>query len=342
MMEGLRDNLAMAAGILEPYRPAALLGAEVNYTEGIFLLAAARSLGMETIGYQEGAHFGYENDCVQLTEILLPYFDRYVTWGWTRLPPGPAQEVRPVPLPSPWLSQRARHWDRELGPAPERYERSKEFGVLLMPNKVHLFPYSPSGASTNRTDGIAEFRSLLIALVRESAGRGIKLLHKPYDTDSVRLLSGTLVELEAAGGAWYRLEDRLDKGLTPELLERCHVVVWDMPGTGMAECLAAGIPCLALWTRIYSSELPWARGIFADMEAVGLVHRTAQSLLDEVAKCMAEPAVWMANERRMGVAMSFCREYARIEGDWGRSWCEFLRGCRGPEDFDGPQRAKVG
>jgi putative transferase (TIGR04331 family) len=115
-----------------------------------------------------------------------------------------------------------------------------------------------------------------------------------------------------------------EKGLTAALLGRCHVVVWDQPGTGLLECLTAGIPNLVLWTRLFNSEPVWAKEDFAALERVGIVHRDPDSLLNEVIAFKKDAAGWMGSPERRAVIDRFCHRYARTARDWAQQWKRFI------------------
>ena len=106
------------------------------------------------------------------------------------------------------------------------------------------------------------------------------------------------------------------------------MVVWDQPGTGFLECLAAGIPNLVLWTRLFSSEAPWARDSFARLEREGLVHGSVDSLLNEIVKFKRDPAAWINDEARQAAAREFCRSYAWTDPNWAERWRDFIEDLR--------------
>lgn len=325
-LEGLAGNLERGRAVLSPFAPRPLLLAEVSSLEATVLMAAAHSLKMPVVGLQHGGHYGYMEDHTVVLELEYPYYDRFVSWGWDRMPEWEVcRRVAVTALPCPWLAERREYWRRSL-PAARRDPNGKPHSILLLTNKVYRFPPAPSGAAIARADRAPDMRALLKSLVREAAGRGLSILHKPYNPGTVSQLKGTLGDLASAGGALYRELPAVDKGLTPALLSDCGVVVWDQPGTGFIECLASGLPTLCLWPRHYNEEEPRWRALFGELEAAGLVHRTPAGLCEEVLRFQADPRAWTADPRRREAAESFCRSLGRVDPDWAAQWERFLDG----------------
>lgn len=322
LLESAASNSARCTGLLGRFSGRALLFSDVNDTRATHMKAAAKGLGMEIIGCQHAGHYGYLEDYADALELEYPVCDRFITWGWSRLPPHPAcAGMVTVPLPSPWLSERRRYWAaRRARPVPA----GKPFDLLLMSNKVKRLLPAPAGAALSRRDRVGEFASSLKDLVRTASASGVRLLHKPYDPTMPAMLPETFRELERLGGVHYRLLDRPGKGLTPELLDECHAVLWDQPGTGFLECLASGLPTMVFWPRVYNQEEPWVRSEFEELEAAGIVHRRADTLAEQALLLRASPSAWHAEPRRREAAERFARRYAWADDDWAGRWREFL------------------
>lgn len=328
LLEAVPRNLASALDVLRPFAPGPLIGSEIRGEEGVFLVAAAKALGMPLVSVQHGGHYGYLDDLAVHVEMEFSLCDRFISWGWTGLPDRDVcRDVPVTPLPSPWLNARRRYWERALPPA-ERDPRGKKHDLLLMSNKVYRFPPAPSGAGICRSDQLRVFADALKELVAAAAERGVSILHKPYNRDTVELMPGAFAELEKLGGSSYRLYDRFDKGMTPALLRSAGAIVWDQPGTGFLECLTSGLPCFVLWKRSYNREEPRWRPLFKELERAGLVHRDAASLLAAYASFKEAPAAWTAEPSRRGAVERFKRALARDDDDWPRQWRAALSALR--------------
>lgn len=326
LLEGIPVHLPRVISALEPFAGRALISAESANVEVTYFVAAARTLAIRTFGFQQGGHYGYEDDLVSAVEMEYPFFERFITWGWTRFPDTPCvADVEAVPLPSPWLTERRRQWRRLLGDETARLCADKPFDLLFMSNKVYPFPWAPSGAAVSRSDHIQTFAQVLRDTVSTAAARGFRVLHKSYNTMTLELLQDTETELERNHPAAYARPAELHKGLTSALLSDCHIVLWDQPGTGFLECATSRIPTLILWPRFYNHEVPWTRTLFDRLEAAGVVHRTVGSMLDEVAAYKRDPVAWMNEPERIAALDAFLKEYGLVDENWPRSWRAFVR-----------------
>jgi hypothetical protein len=329
LLEGIPVHLPKVAAALRPFKGRGLIIADVATVEVAYFLAAAREEGVEPIGCQQGGHYGYEDDFVSGVEMEYPFFDRFITWGWTRFPDATAKAgLVPVPLPSPWLAVRRRQWNRQLGSLSQRVGGSKPFDLLLMPNKIYPYPPAPSGAAVSRIDHIQPFAALLRSLISGAAKRSLRVFCKSYDAVTIQLLGGTFADLEQLYPEAFHRPREVHKGLTRELLAKCHLVLWDQPGTGFLECATSGIPTIVLWPRLYNQEVPWAQEVFRELETTNVVCRDVDRLLDEVVRFKDAPLEWMQEPRRKMAIERFLAEYGRSESNWPAMWRGFQASIR--------------
>ncbi len=66
--------------------------------------------------------------------------------------------------------------------------------------------------------------------------------------------------------------------------------------------------------------------LLAELEAAGILHRDPARLAEEAARLKRSPEAWLARPEHRAAAARFCREYARTDDDWRRSWKDFLAG----------------
>jgi hypothetical protein len=250
-----------------------------------------------------------------------------VTWGWDARPDGEAcRGTALVPLPSPWLSDRGRFWRESLR---RDAADDKPYDFLWFTNKVYRFPPAPRGGAICSIDNIAEVRSMMTSLVRGAAAHGARVLHKPYNRSTRRIMIKTFAELERLGGSSYRDAGHEDKGLTPRLVDECRVVLWDQVGTGMLECLAASIPTMAYWPRdYYNRERAGAQGLVAELERWGLVHRATDTLFKELSAFKSSPRAWLDDPGRRAAAERFSRAYGWADPAWPDAWRRHLDSLR--------------
>lgn len=319
LLEAIPQNLNQALKALRPFRRKALILSSGDDSRSTYLVAGAKQMGLRIISHQHGGHYGYIEDMSPFLELEYPGVDQFISWGWSRLPIHPAVKgMSVVELPSPWLSERKRYWSGLS------LEGEREYDFLLMPNMVKRFPSSPHGASTSRIDLIEEFAASLKCLVSKAVEKGIRILHKPYNVTTVNLLAKTMRELESIGGSYYFCEQQLDKGLIHELVQRCHVVLWDQPGTGFLECLSSSIPTMVYWPRTYNQEEVWVEPLFARLEQLGVVHRNAETLLEAMQLFKMSPHSWMNHPERVALIDRFCREFAWVSDEWPAYWSRYL------------------
>ena len=324
LLEAIPARLGAFVDRLKPLREKPLIIESMGGYYSTFLITAARTLGMEVIGCQHGGGYGYLDNQCYFEEMEFPLCDRFLTWGWDRFPEGAGNPMpTAVPLPSPWLSHRKRFW-KAPAKALASGRNAATHDLLFMSDKLRPFLPAPVGSEACRIDCVAEISSQLQRLATASAEGGISILHKPFDAETLGLLSGTVRRMEKIGGSHYRCLDRLNKGLSPELLKSCRMVLWDKPGTGFLECLAAGIPTMVYWLRLYNKEAPWAEELFGELEAAGLVHREPEPLIAEAGRFKASPRAWMGDPRRIAAGARFSRAFAGHGDDWPKSWSKFL------------------
>ena len=326
LLETAHENLEIGINELSRYARCKTVyscGISVT-TQAAILTGAARMAGKKIIGSQHGGHHGYIDQHTTAIEMEYADCDEYVTWGWENMPQHPATgNVRCVSLPAPWISHRTKLWRRALTDA-DRYRGDKPFDFAFLPNKVYYFPPGPSGAHAT-SNHLPEIARQMVELVTSISKAGWRLLFKPHGLETTYLLHDTLQKLQIAGGDNFKPNDNLDKGITLELVRNCRILLWDQPGTGFLECLAADIPTMVLWTRLFNREAPRAAAIFARLEDVGIVHRTVDSLIVAYRDFADAPAAWCSDAARLSVCRSFVREFGWVEDDWASPWKAFIK-----------------
>lgn len=320
-LEGLLPRLRRAERALLRFAPRPLLLSEIGDDRTACMLAAARNLGMPVVGIQHGAHYGFVDAPCHI-ELEHAQLDRFVTWGWTRMPDHPlARRVETIPLPSPWLSERARRWRRELA-APSGGRR--KWDVLLMTERLARYPATLTTVRLNRLDALDALDSELKGVVGMLTARGLTVLHKPFNAASADAQGAAIAALRETCGGKYATHDRLDKGLSAELLSSVGIVIWDEPGGGIFECLVSGIPALLLWTPSRYPQAPRAAAPFRALEEAGILHRTAESLGEAAAAAGRDPVSWLRDGRRAALISESCRELAWADDGWAKPWGRFI------------------
>jgi len=322
-LEAAQQNLGQALSQLSPRSGSSILIAGGPSDAEVYLLSAARLLGMQRIGVQHGVHYGFTDDLAACQELEYAFLDEFLTWGWSDPPRHPREPaIAFTPLPSPWLSERG----HRLAKVRRRPDTRGAYDVLLMTDKLQRFPPTSTGAGVVRSDALPAVAQSLRRLVHATAAEGMRVLHKPYSVTSRWMLTGVIQELEAKFGDRYTCLTHPDKGLTEELLSSCGVVVWDQPSTGFAECLVSGIPTLVCWSRDYYREAARAAALFRGLAEWGVVHESETSLVETLQQMMHDLQGWMGEPSRRAAVSQFCRACSWTDEDWSSKWAAFFQG----------------
>lgn len=318
-LEGMEINFKKAKSEIDGDYKKYLISSGDGDTRSTFLIAAAKSKGYKIIKAQHGGHYGYLRDISPVIESELPSADIFLSWGWTRMHECKQLEhIKTIPLPSPWLSERKKYW-RHV-----KAGKTEEYDVLWMPQMMKRFNGAPQGGSSIRRDVLEEFSNYMIDFVHKAIENKIKVHAKPYNPTTVSLLSKTYALLKEIGAGYYTCSETFDKGLTRNLIERCKMVLWDQPGTGFLECLSCEIPTMVLWDRLYCEEESWTEDSFKKLEEVGVIHRTSESLVNEIVDFKKNPSTWLENSQRRKVCSEFSAQFALTSKHWSKEWKQFL------------------
>jgi putative transferase (TIGR04331 family) len=319
-LEGFHDNFKSARNVLLKYTNKSLLHSSAADTKSLFILCAAKTMKFRIINFQHGGHYGFLKDNSPALECEYPLSDQFITWGWKILPKHPAITHLVIKsLPSAWLSER------------KNYLKSffifddKPFDIVWMPCKMHRFTRAPQGISSNRYDVTIQYSLTMIDFLTIAVKSQIKVYCKPFDYASFALNADTYRSMKNIGGKFFECTDKFDKGLSDDLLGKGKLFLWDQPGTGFLECLACEIPTMILWTRLFCEEEDWCRKDFRELERVGIVHRTSQSLINELRIFLTNPSLWMNDSKRKLAIQSFTNKYALTDDRWWKTWRKYLK-----------------
>lgn len=194
-----------------------------------------------------------------------------------------------------------------------------------MTDKFQRFPPTLSTNRHFRLDYLPQYIDTLERLVLGLTGLGMNILHKPFDQISLDAVTCTVERLRNRTNDRYNVYDKLDTGLTTELLGRCSMVLWDEPGTGPFECMAGNVPTMLYWPRIASHEAARAQADFLELEDAGILHKELTTVLAEIKNFKADPERWMQLPKRKAAIAKILRRYAWVDDQWPRAWRAYLR-----------------
>ena len=319
LLEAIPQNMNSSKEALKSFTKPALITSGGKSTSSVYIIAAAKDKDNLIVDCQHGGYYGYIDNFTTVSELEYPGVDQFVSWGWTHTPSQViGNSLTITDLPSPWLSERKKYWKKL------KLNSDKEYDFLFMSTKVKRFPEVPPSVPLG-CGCIQKTAKDLKDLVDTITSNEYKILHKPFDITTVRLLSKTMDELVLIGGKKYDVITKLDKGLTYELLNKCNVVLWDEPGTGFLECLSGGIPTMLSWKRTSTTEEEWAKPIFHELENFGIIHRDADSLVKEIKIFKESPRLWMNDPQRLELVNRFCRQFAWTSKDWPKYWRKYFK-----------------
>ena len=320
-LEGLEPNLDGALKSRKKSKIRHLIGADITTDESYFLAAATKMLGGQVVGVQHGGHYGYIEKMSLMAEFEYALYDTLITWGWTAFD-ADLPSTKALPLPSPRLSSNPIKFSLVTQQMSE--ENLNKIDGLLMTNLLRRFTHI-STCGQIRSDFLTEALAAQQRLVKGLVRAGIRVDHKPYNQGAVDFVPEHFAELVRIGGEHYRLLESKQKGLSPALLKDYRVVLWDQIGTGTLDCFVSGIPTMIHWERIYSRESAEAHPFIAELESVGVVHSSVDSLVREMSHLLADPCAWMQDDRRKAAIARFCNRFARTDRRWPALWRQALR-----------------
>jgi putative transferase (TIGR04331 family) len=319
-LEGLSSNLRAAEACWKAAQTTFLIGANLACDEGFFYVTAAKRAGNQVIGAQHSGHYGYIEDMSVVAEFEFPLCDKMITFGWTKFE-RELPNTEPIPLPSPRLSEKPIN-GRILNDS--KGTRAWKRDVLFMSNLILRFPHI-STCGQARIDFIDEIHSSQKNLIAAICAADILIDHKPYNQNNVDFAENHYRDLVNIGRGRYRLLESVQKGLSPALLKGYRVVLWDQIGSGTLDCFVCKVPTMVYWERLYSRETAAAQRVVRQLEDVGVVHSSPETLVVEIRKFLADPAEWMAAEKRVKAIEAFCYQFARTDPDWSAQWRKALK-----------------
>jgi hypothetical protein len=318
-LEGLEPNLNAAFDTRKKSRSTHLIGADMVTDDAYFMAAATKMLGGKVIGVQHGGHYGYIEQMSLMAEFEYALYDTMITWGWNAFDANlPAAKA--LALPSPRLSSSTIKYSVNSSKS-SIVDTGKD--ALLMTNLLRRFA-NISTCGQARVDFLEETLDSIERLVKSLVEVGIRVDHKPYNQAIVDLVPEHFAKLTRLGGQHYRLLESTQKGLSPALLKDYRMVLWDQIGTGTLDCFVNKIPTMIHWERIYSRESAQAHPLIAELENVGVVHASADSLAREMSHMLSDPHAWMHDERRQAAIAEFCKLFALTDQRWPELWRKAL------------------
>ncbi len=302
-IEGFSLVSAKVATLPMPARPKRVVTAnEFAYNEVFKVwLSQKISTGTEYVAMQHGCNYGthrWRNPTVE--ELTC---DRFVTWGWGN---GKGKNVAGFIFKPTHKAKQNRN-----------------------PSALLLSEEAP--AMRNRVwDQDAEFRSYFAEQIEFVS----RLDDLPRAALTIRLHVSSKNHYFGESERWNALDPHLkiDEGYSPilELWADSQIVVHSYDSTGLLECLASNIPCIAFWQDGLQHTMSEATPMYQRLVSAGIVHLSPTSAADHVNRYWNDVDQWWKSPRTQDARQEFAGVYARVSNKPGKDLAKLLTATKYP------------
>ena len=272
-----------------PARPRIIFTSNAFDTDEVFKWYVANQVarGSKYFVGQHGNNYGTFRYMYHTNEELVS--DCFFTWGWQ----GDLKQHRPA-----FIFKR-----RPTPPPDSRRDGDLVLMQLSLPSRFET--WDVVAEHQKYFDDQVAFVSGLSARIKD---RLIIRLHRDFRFHEWDELD-----------RWSALDPNLhlDTGDVPvdQILLRGRVIVHSYDSTGILETLSANIPTLAFWQNGYDHLQESAVSDYRELEQVGIIHLSVQSLLHHIEKHWDDLEEWWRSEPVQSARGFFCDKYVRtVEG----------------------------
>ena len=303
-VEALTAHMAWARDMADLCQPKTLVTGYGLLDAGAFPFYAAEcaARGTRLVGWQHGGTYGELATPGRAERWERRITDRFVTWGWEDGDP----KLFAAPCPRQPLFRRARK--------PREAPASLLWVSTADSRFNHFIDHTPVG---ERLHGYFRHQDAILAqLPSDIAAR---LVLRPNRND----FGWGLKEM------WAR---RLDTPVfSPEgsqildEADRCGLVLIDYPGsTAFLECLAAGIPFIAIFDPGVYQIRPSQAAAFRGLEQAGVVHTSPETAAGEIARALDDPEAWQIQPARRKALEDMRALAMRRDPGYIRTWLRLI------------------
>jgi len=304
-LEMVPDFIQLSKNELAKYNCKYILTGAISAADVSCFFAVAKDSGVKSIKLQHGGYYGYYKNLMWTNEFSSA--DYYLTWGWGDGNIGNTyRNLVFVPSISPWLSERKKFWSTT------NIIKRGNYDVLIVPTRLVRFS---SITGINGIDDVVERSSVILEMVKKLSSEGIKILYKSPSLRSLKDYNNTLNKLKEDSSVNFDMIDKIDKGLTVELLSKVSIIIWDTIGTGFLECMACNIPSIAIIPSylLINDEF---KPLLLDLEGVGVIHTTPDTIPDVIHSYNRAPIKWMTLPERVSAIENFSYLLSRTSDNW--------------------------
>ncbi len=314
--EDFRENFKKANNIIKQSSKKVILASGNFSSENIFILAAAKNNNFKIIKAQHGGYEGYIDDNPVYHEMEYITADYYLTWGWKSKSKyeNLMKKVKLIPLPSPWLSDRKKLF--------EKIFKNKDDGntnFLYMPSKLIEYRSLPFGSNNLLKIDNSKSSEIFLKLIR-------CLEELKYDTQCKfyspldYMLYNKLTHFEKINYRVIKFSNSFDKGLNPDDLKQIDLVIWDLPGTGLLECIACDIPTILFFNQDTMQINDCSKKYFHGLKEVGIVCKNIKEFKKSMDEFNTYQNSWLKDIKRKRAINNFKNQYALTDSNWKIKW----------------------
>jgi len=319
-LEMFSEFIKLSEKNLNVYPSACMIAVGGLDTKLCYLSSLAKSQGRRVIKLQHGGYMGYHKLGYYKNQIWTKEFndcDYYLTWGWGLPDELNLGKTKFIEFVSPWLSERKQYWKNI-----KLYQyKDYKFDVLLAPTRLSSFN---SVSWVNSIDDVFSRSSALVSIVHNLTNSKISVLYKSPGLNSSKTYRKSIDEMVKSGGKYFTILNDIDKGLDIELISQVSIILWDVIGTGFLECLACGIPAIVFLPSYLLIEDNMI-GILCELEEVGVVHTTVETIPNTLCSYRNNPKSWMLNNNRKIVVEKFTNMYCKTGDNWNDDLINYLK-----------------
>jgi len=212
-------------------------------------------------------------------------------------------------------------------------------GFVFKPTHKAKQNRNPSGlllsedapAMRNRVwDQDAEFRSYFAEQIEFVSS----LDDLPRAALTIRLHANSKSHYFGESEHWHALDPHLkiDDGYSPivELWADSQIVVHSYDSTGLLECLASNIPCIAFWQDGLQHTMSEATPMYQRLVSAGIVHLSPISAADHVNRYWNDVDQWWQSPHTQEARREFAGVYARVSNKPGKDLAKLLTETKSP------------
>ena len=230
---------------------------------------------------QHGGHYGIGKFAFS-ERHEVDTCDRYLTWGWS--------------------DQSNKHFPVFMLKKPKKIANNFNGKLLLVErgsgNKE--MPWDETHLYERYCDDQLLFASLLPLKIQKNM--------------VVRLYSSDLYVSCSEDIMWHKRHPNIvvDSGVKSieKLVGSSRIVVHTYNGTGILENMSQNVPVLIFWNKDYSEIRPSAKPYFDELESVGILHTSPDSIAKKVIEIWDNVENWWHQPSIQKVRVNFCSRYA--------------------------------